>query len=932
MKTSKRNVMLTGHRSLSTIALIVTVVLGLISSQVAYAAAPPIQTYFVPMPEDDLIAEFEAINSGDVTQNGYVRSLISIAVAAPGTVIYYDHWEDGYEVDVTNLPPGSTTSVWGDSNTANNVPVPSLAGFITGIPASDSFSGGESIILENPVDVPRDSNVFRFDGSDRILVSFPVAVSRAAYPTNNGSPTGSPGSLLGGGTEVLDSDSYGTSFEIPVGQNTPDDSNTDPFERVTAHVMAAQDVTEVFLNGVSQGTIDAGETIVRNVNQNDTITTGVKGVQVSLITGDVGSTYEMRWYSLTPRDQWGSDYYTPVGSDSDDTQVWLYNPNNSAISVTYERGNGPGNAITSSTITIPAKSTGVQNIELSPDTSNDSGARFFTANDDEFFAVTQTDTDGSGQIKDWGHPLVPANQLTSQALVGLGYGNTSNSASVDSRSVVWVTPVANAWINIDYDGDGTIDDSILVDRLDNLRIRDSNNFSPSNSSENDQDMSGATIFATTGSNGSGDPIDIAVAWGQDPPRSFSGDSEGLDLGTLVPPLPILEAGKSASLFNDVNNDGNFDPGDTIEYTIVVVNFGRVNLPANIYNILDFFSPVFDDTNYVAGSTEYTYDDGATTIAITDDTVGTLFPLDVDATNGFNNSNPIAAKEVQSFAFRAEIDPFENLTPGSCAITNKGVLRVNGESIDEFEVTVPLDFDPAIDIQKTVYIGHDGGASCPGIEKVTGPIGTDVTYCFEVTNAGDTYLSSIQISDPDLGGNVGSSFGPLAPGASETRFLQSTIAGNLTNTATATGNPTYADGTDLPCEDDVSASDTAEVEEGALAVTLGYFLAEQDGDKVKFIWQTATETGTAGFNLLAESAGGLVQLNDELIPSKVIDSVEVTDYSYEATTAATVFYIEELEVSGKTDRIGPFVLGIPSGVHTGVSTQSTPAIWLPMIIQ
>ncbi len=118
----------------------------------------------------------------------------------------------------------------------------------------------------------------------------------------------------------------------------------------------------------------------------------------------------------------------------------------------------------------------------------------------------------------------------------------------------------------------------------------------------------------------------------------------------------------------------------------------------------------------------------------------------------------------------------------------------------------------------------------------------------------------------------------------------------------------------------------------MAVTLGYFLAEQDGDRVRFTWQTATESGTAGFNLLAESDGELVQLNDELIPSKVIDSVEVTDYSYEATSAATVFYIEELEVSGKTDRIGPFVLGIPSGVHTGVSTQSTPAIWLPMIIQ
>ena len=80
---------------------------------------------------------------------------------------------------------------------------------------------------------------------------------------------------------------------------------------------------------------------------------------------------------------------------------------------------------------------------------------------------------------------------------------------------------------------------------------------------------------------------------------------------------------------------------------------------------------------------------------------------------------------------------------------------------------------------------------------------------------------------------------------------------------------------------------------SLAVSLGYFLAEQDGDTVNFTWQTATETGTAGFNLLAESDGDLVQLNPELIPSTVIDSVEPTDYSYEATSTATVFYIEEI---------------------------------------
>ncbi len=29
------------------------------------------------------------------------------------TVIYYDHWEDGYEADI-NFPTQNTTEVWGD--------------------------------------------------------------------------------------------------------------------------------------------------------------------------------------------------------------------------------------------------------------------------------------------------------------------------------------------------------------------------------------------------------------------------------------------------------------------------------------------------------------------------------------------------------------------------------------------------------------------------------------------------------------------------------------------------------------------------------------------------------------------------------------------------------------------------------------------------
>jgi hypothetical protein len=61
------------------------------------------------------------------------------------------------------------------------------------------------------------------------------------------------------------------------------------------------------------------------------------------------------------------------------------------------------------------------------------------------------------------------------------------------------------------------------------------------------------------------------------------------------------------------------------------------------------------------------------------------------------------------------------------------------------------YAPGIDIQKTVYAGHNSGASCgTGGELVNGESGDPVTYCFTVTNTGDTYLDTITITDAGLG--------------------------------------------------------------------------------------------------------------------------------------------------------------------------------------
>ncbi len=120
-------------------------------------------------------------------------------------------------------------------------------------------------------------------------------------------------------------------------------------------------------------------------------------------------------------------------------------------------------------------------------------------------------------------------------------------------------------------------------------------------------------------------------------------------------------------------------------------------------------------------------------------------------------------------------------------------------------------------------------------------------------------------------------------------------------------------------------------DATVAVTLGWFLAERSGDEVEIRWQTVTESGTAGFNLIGQSATGRTQLNAALIPSPVIDSLEPTDYSFTATTDATVFYLQELEIDGGMNEHGPFSLGEAYGIRAQDDVDADAMeLFLPLI--
>jgi hypothetical protein len=125
--------------------------------------------------------------------------------------------------------------------------------------------------------------------------------------------------------------------------------------------------------------------------------------------------------------------------------------------------------------------------------------------------------------------------------------------------------------------------------------------------------------------------------------------------------------------------------------------------------------------------------------------------------------------------------------------------------------------PAISLKKSIYSGHDGGASCPGLDYLVVPLQDKVTYCFTLTNVGDTYLDSITIADPDLNISMadlkpvpGSQLPPLAPGDSVSFYYETVADRHLVNHAEACANPVDAQGQDLPNLQNPCAVDSAEV--------------------------------------------------------------------------------------------------------------------------
>jgi uncharacterized repeat protein (TIGR01451 family) len=346
--------------------------------------------------------------------------------------------------------------------------------------------------------------------------------------------------------------------------------------------------------------------------------------------------------------------------------------------------------------------------------------------------------------------------------------------------------VEDADIYVDYRNNGT---AVLfkTKSLASIRVTD----------PTDKDMSGASIFAVKPNTGKdGQPVDISVAWGQDPTLAIKTDWQNtMDMGTVVLPLSIVNVAKLV-------DKTTVKAGEELEYTIRISNSGQKHVYAKTLSLLDTLDA---EVQYVAGSAIMVTKAGVVS-AVQDSATGTPFPFDEA---GFFVPIDLPRRgSYIDFVFKVKVST--KLSGEKTAIVNKGILKkLYDDSQISFEATSTIDYTPAVKVVNTVAHGTDESMCQYGEDSVAGRNGTDVVYCFNITNMGNSFLSSIEIVNAELIFK-NSSMPILAPGNSIMITVVSKIAANLTNTVSVNAKPTLVDGTAITGKDDVKASDPSSV--------------------------------------------------------------------------------------------------------------------------
>jgi len=500
----------------------------------SHAATPAgYSEFFIPVDEDNEWFILNALGGISGTEN--MHSVISVTAWSDSTVLYYDHWENGYNFDPNN--PGATADETCTANTGtvlqfeSQVPRPrtSAANCTTGQVRPGSCTLGSS----------GNAN-YCYDGRDHVYVAGSgVTMVRAGWPQTTGVVTGIA-------EEVYPVRPQLTTYILPFGEDiyTANNARLD-YRRVFAMIQATEDNTTLQVDFNHDGTFDAldcdhdgttdGTSCTLNIGQTyrlDQTSDGTGGpfatldtetriqgsatLQVQYINGDSAATYNSRAVSAFPRGFWGKEYYAPVPSSGANTDILITNPNATAITITWS------STSTSGSFTVnPNQSVFFQAATGSYVPAN---SAVYLSGSGVFWAISDVDT--NSPTWDWAYSLVPSYFLADEQYLSwspgcysttTGLGCTGTAGERDDGGV-FITPAQDhTTVFVDRNNDGTPENTYTLNRLQSQYVYDAT----------DGDMTGAHIWATG---------PYTLAYGENPATAPTA-SPGLDAGYTTLPNP-----------------------------------------------------------------------------------------------------------------------------------------------------------------------------------------------------------------------------------------------------------------------------------------------------------------------------------------------------------------------------------------------------------
>jgi uncharacterized repeat protein (TIGR01451 family) len=237
--------------------------------------------------------------------------------------------------------------------------------------------------------------------------------------------------------------------------------------------------------------------------------------------------------------------------------------------------------------------------------------------------------------------------------------------------------------------------------------------------------------------------------------------------------------------------------------------------------------------------------------------------------------------------------------------------------------------PALSIQKTASV--DG--TCPGSELVTVLSGAQVTYCYTVTNTGDTAIGSVVVDD----GGVTIAIGDLAVGQSGSGSAVVIAMVDTTTAATASGTTT-ATGSSISSPPDTASVD---VVTPALAIqktasTSGSCPGSElvtvlSGAQITYCYAVSNTGDAAVAGTVVHDGGATITVGD-LLPGQsssgsavVVATVDTTTAATASgTTTATATPVTSAPDSASVDVIAP-ALAIQKTVSVGGACPGTESV-------